>query len=381
MKSPEQAHQQNGLEQFSEPEAVKRLAELGVTNVEAAFTVAGENDINKQPIEGAEIFWVRYGVPEEFRDDPKFLSVEGKVYFPKTGGNGELIVFSPGFPGGNAGRFEQRYVQAFLDAGYAFATTRHNGASLTNGATSAEILNCEKRMEIAKEAGEHHLGGTREQGYGPSEMINEPFNVVVSLHGGFKRVHLMGQSMGVASSYNTVTRLADNPEISGKLGNVVGISGYVGDTSETPDGIWSGMKKDFAKLAEYEFGYMEKVDLNAPRNPKWYSDEMKKVAAANEKMKVPPHVGNILVYAPADPLISGPDKAKEDYTLEYGPKSRRKLIIEDGSMPPEQEKKAHSMLWIAPENLVRAVQAKVSEHGPHYVKVGGTRGQGLVSKG
>lgn len=376
MKNPETVLSQNGLEQYSEPEAVKRLAELGAKNVEAAFTVSGENDINGQPVDGAEIFWARYGVPEELEGIEKMLPVEGKVYFPTGGGNGELIVFSPGFPGGNAGRFEQRYAQAFLDAGYAFATLRHNGASLTNGATSAEILNCPKRMEIAAATGEHHIGGTREGGYGPSEMINEPINLLAALHGRFKRVHLMGQSMGVASSYNALTKLAEHPEITDKVGNVVGISGYIGDTAETPDGIWSGMKKNFNELAEYEAGYMDRVDLNAPRDGKWYAREMKLVAAANEKMKVPPQVGNILVFTPADPLIAGPDKAKENYAMEYGPKSRRKLVIEDLSKP-ESDKKPHSMLWIAPENLVRAVQVKVSEHGPHYLKVG----SGKMQKG
>ncbi len=358
----------NGLEQFSEEAAVNRLTELGVRNVEAAFQITGENDIDGRAIEGADIFWVKYGVPEEAYGTEGMLSVEGKLYLPKENANGEVIVFSPGFPGGNAGRFEQRYVSAFIEAGYAFATTRHNGASLTNGATSLEILNSAKRMEIAAASGEHHLGGTREQGYAPSEMINEPINVLGALHQKFDRVHLMGQSMGVSSSYNSLTWATEHPEISDKIGNIVGISGYVGDTSETPDGIWSGMKKDFNKLAEYEFGYMEKVDLNAPRDAKWYADEMKKVAAANESMKVPPNVGNILIYTPEDPLIAGPDKSKEDYALNYGPKSQRKLIIEDHTKPVS-DKKPHSMLWIEPSVLVRALKMEVSAQGPHFVRL------------
>ncbi len=379
MKNPEQqALTKNGWEQRSEAEAVSRLAELGVKNVETAFAILEEKDINNKPLENVEIFWAKFGAPKEegFGD---LLSVEGKVYFPKTA-NGELVLFTPGFPGGVAGRFEQRYARAFTEAGYAFATVRHNGASLTNGEMSEQIMNCPKRLEIAKQAGEHHIGGTREQGYSPSEMINEPINLLASLQGKFKRVHLMGQSMGVASSYNVATKFSDNAEITGKLGNIVGISGYVGTTEETPDGIWNALKQNFNTLAEYEKGYMERVDLNAPRDSKWYATEMKKVAAQNEKMRVPSHVGNILVFSPEDPLIVGPDKSKEQYALNYGPKSQRKLIIEDLSKPAD-DKKAHSMLWIAPENLVRAVQAKVSERGPHYLKVGGVRGSGLVQKG
>ncbi len=360
----------HGIEQVSETEAVSRLSELGVENIEAAFRILEELDINKKPLDQAEIFWVKYGVPREIENAKEMLSVEGKLYFPKGNSNGEVVIFCPGFPGGNAGRFEQRYVRDFIDAGYAFATIRHNGTSLRNGDMSLEILNSKRRMDIAEQMGDGHIGGTRPQGYSPVDMINEPINAICALHEGFKRIHLMGQSMGVASNYNSVTRLIEHPEITDKIGNIVGISGYVGDQTETPDGIWNGMKQDFGKLAKYEFSYMQKVDLNAPLNSDWYEGEMKKVAEANGAMQVPKNIGNVLIFTPDDPLISGPDKTKEDYVFSYGPKSRRKVVIEDLSKPKE-DTKPHSMLWIAPENLVRAVKVNVSEYGPHFIKVGG----------
>ena len=223
-------------------------------------------------------------------------------------------------------------------------------------------------MDIAHDAGEHHIGGTRPEGYGPSQMIYEPINVVCALAKRSKKLHLMGQSMGVASSYSTLTELAPHPEITSKIGNVVGISGYVGDTSEAPDGIWSGMKQNFSVTAAYEAGYMERVDLNAPRDGAWFAQQLKMVAAQNERMVIPPHVGNVLVYTPDDPLIAGPNRDENDSVKRYGPQSSRKLIVEDRTIPEEHRKKAHSMLWIAPPNIVRAVQAKVSEHGPHFVR-------------
>ncbi|MDD5050171.1 MAG: alpha/beta hydrolase [Candidatus Pacebacteria bacterium] len=368
-------------EGYSEGEALERLRQLGI-KPELAFSIEDEKNLKGEKV-NAEIFWTKIGKPdgEEFAD---LVPVESKIYLPKENANGELILFTPGFPGGNAGRFEQRYAKDFTDAGYAFATIRHNGTSLTNGKTSAEIMNSPKRTEIAKQAGEHHLGGTRPEGYTPRQMIDEPVGVLLALQEKFKRVHLMGQSMGVASSYNTATRLKNHPEVTDKIGNIVGIAGYVGGTDGVPDGIWEGMK-DFDGggkypngmdgLIAYELDYVKKVDLNFALNADQFKQSLKEVAEKNAEMEVPEHVGNVLVFCPGDPLIAGPKAKTGEELLQYGPETKRKAVIEDLSMPESEKAKAHSMLWIEPENLIRAVEAKVSSHGPHYFTVGGKKEQ------
>ncbi len=365
---------------FGEREALLRLEEHGVYP-EWAFGIEDEKTLDGQEI-NAEIFWTKIGRP----DDPEFSHLPGtetKMYFPNQNANGEVIIFTPGFPGGNAGRFEQRYAKAIVDAGYAFITTRHNGTSLTNGKTSAEILNSPKRMDLAAKTGEHHIGGTREEGHSPREMIDEPIPVLLALKDAFKKIHLMGQSMGVSSNYNAITELENHPEITEKIGNIVGIAGYVGGTEkEGPDGIWDGTKGSFEALADYEMTYIQKVDLNFTGGKEGYIKEMEKVAEQNAKMEVPDHVGNVLIFTPNDPLIAGPKTetgvpgvpgkmiASGETLLEYGPKSSKKVVIEDRSTPEDQKAKAHSMLWIAPENLLRAVKTEVSTHGPHYFVVG-----------
>lgn len=369
-------------ESFSELLEVQGLIDSGIENVSMAFHIENEKDIEDEEIL-AQISWIKFNSPEYDKVVDVLPSIEGKLYRPKEGmkDNGEIIVFTPGFPGGNAGRFEQRYAKHFVDAGYSFFTVRHNGTSLINGETSAEILNSEKRMDIAKKVGEHHIGGTREEGYRPDEMIYEPITAVLSLQKKYKRIHMIGQSMGVASSYNSVTVLGKDEEISSKFGNIVGIAGYIGKENGIPDGVWNGMKDFKGKgkypdgidgIIAYELDYVKSVDLNFKLNSEEFKKSLLEVGIKNSGMKVPDHVGNVLIYTPEDPLVAGPESDDES-VLDYGPRSNRKLIIKDET--GLGEKKPHSMLWIEPENLIRAVQAKISEQGPHFVQIPNTSGK------
>jgi len=364
-------------EAFSEANAVESLRSKGIDNVVMAFAIENEKTANGSEVNVEGVYWMKLDVPE-IEEKEKLMPVEGKIYFPKNT-NGELILFTPGFPGGNAGRFEKIYTQAFLDAGYTFFTIRHNGTSLTNGELSADILNSEKRMDIALQVNEHHIGGTTAKGCDPDIMMDEPIVAINALQGKFQKIHLIGQSMGVASNYNAVTKLRDDQEFKQKLGNIIGISGFITGEQESSDGIWEGMKKfesdkegvtpGLEALISVNMDYAKKVDLNFNFTTDEYKEFYSRVANKNKNMVVPENAGNILVYCPEDPLIVGPNFSDEDSILNYGPKSRRKLIVEDFSKPA-LDKKAHSMLWIDPKNLVRAIQTKVSDHGPHLIKVG-----------
>lgn len=342
----------------------EKLESLGVQNIDWAFGIDDEKDIDGNKID-ADILWVRFKKPEgeEFAD---LEGVEGKLYLPKEGKR-ELILFTPGMPGGNAGRFEQRYARAFTDAGYSFFTVRHNGTSLT-GEASGEIINSEKRRQLAVARGEHHIGGTKEGGYKQSEVVNETLTAFLALQNKFERVHLMGQSMGVAASNNTIRRLKDHPAIK-RIDRVIGISGYVGkkEGEEPLDGVWDGLKMPMEDLAEYEMVYTERVDGNFVRDPKEYARQMHEVGKLNNELEVPDHIKYVLVFTPDDPLIGGPDLSKQDPAADYGPKAKHKIVIRDESMLGAP--RPHSMLWIKPENLLKAVEAKYGGTHPHYFKV------------
>lgn len=277
-----------------------------------------------------------------------------------------MIVFTPGFPGGNAGRFEQRYAKSFVDEGYAFLAIRHNGTALDKPETADEIINSPDRMKLAVSLGERYIGGEKDGGYRLTDVVKETVIPLIALHDKFNRVHLMGQSMGVASSYYALDRLKDNHDIIEKIGNVVGIAGYIGGNSEE-EGIWDGMKMPAKDVIGYERSYIERVGTNAVIT----EEDMRAVAELNDDNDVPDHVGNILVFTPKDPLIAGPKGPEKDFICNYGPKTNRKLVISDESNldAPKQ----HSMLWIKPENLLRAARARVSAHGPHYARVYGNQ--------
>lgn len=364
-------------EHYSDAEALRHLEGLGVANPEFAFTVKEEKDSDGESID-ADILWTRLKRPEgdEFHD---CASVEGKLYLPRNQQKGELIIFTPGFPGGNAGRFEQRYAKTFVDAGFAFFTVRHNGTNLVKKDTAPEVLNNAHRMELARANGEEHIGGTRKEGYGMSDIAREPVTPLLALQEKFDRIHLMGQSMGVAASYHTVTRMKARPEVLKKIGNIIGISGYVGKEEDGPGDVWDGMKMPTDDLIAYELGYVRKVGTNAIDDPKRFREDMQNVARLNKDMRVPQHVGNVLVFTPGDPLIAGPDKTKEDFLAQYGPRTNKKLIIRDESTLSDP--KQHSMLWIAPENLLRAVDARISAHGPHYIKIPRSGEGNILEKG
>ena len=287
-------------------EQMARENERAFTGVHTMFEIDEEKDLSGETI-NADIRWVMVA-----SSGGDIAPVEGKLYIPRKDHRNEIIIFTPGFPGGNAGRFEMRYAKPFTDAGYSFFTIRHNGTSLTNGATSLEILNSKQRMDLAAERSEHHIGGTRPEGYSPVDITNEPIGPIESFARAYGKIHLMGQSMGVAASYNALRRLKNlnQPHVLEKIGNVVGIAGYIGTNGARflTEEVWDGLKMPIGPMIDYEYEYVAKVDANMVPKER-FKAEMWKVAQQNSEMIVPDHVGNVLVFAAGDPLIDGPEAA------------------------------------------------------------------------
>lgn len=342
----------------NDQKALERLKNEGIDNVEYAFFIEYEKDEKNETID-ADIIWIKFNQPKE-QEFSDVEAVEGKLYLPRKS-NKEIVIFTPGFPGGNAGRFEQRYAKDFVDSGYTFFTVRHNGTSLVNEEKSPQIINAPKRLELAKQFGEKYLGG--EKIYQPVEIIKETISPLMALHKKFQKINLMGQSMGVAASYQAAGRVAHLPNIVNKLGNIVGIAGFIGSEAGGLDDAWDGLKMPMKDLIEYQQKHIKEVGTNTT----FSLEEIKKVVELNKIVKVPGQVNNILIFTPNDPLIAGPLGKEKDYTLNYGPVSKRKLIIRDETNL--EAKKPHSMLWIDGEVLLRALKIETSDLGPHYVTV------------
>lgn len=96
-----------GWKNFSEDKEVKRLVASGIENVSMAFSIDDEKDIEGNSI-NSKISWLRLESPEYSEIEGELLSIEGKLYEPNVEekGNEELIIFTPGFPGGNSGRYD-----------------------------------------------------------------------------------------------------------------------------------------------------------------------------------------------------------------------------------------------------------------------------------
>ena len=116
---------------------------------------------------------------------------------------------------------------------------------------------------------------------------------------------------------------------------------------------------------------IEAADMNITTDPATLREQMKEVAERNKRMKVPARVRNIMVFSSADRIIAGP-KSKRDAIEDYGPPSPNKLIIRDKSKP-EDDDSPHSMLWIDPQNLIKAVKMTISSKHARYIEVGEAR--------
>lgn len=371
-------NQEAGLKfsDFSESGRVKELRDLGIENIDMAFAISEEKDGQGESIDAA-IDWIKFKKPEgEGFDD--LADVECKLYRPNKNSNNELVIFTPGYPGGNAGRFEKMYAKAVVEAGYTFCTIRHNGMSLTNGESSLGRVGSKKRMDIAAQTGEHHIGGTRERGYGFWDVVNEPITPLLALYEAFDKVHFIGHSCGVSANYNSLRRTQDMQDLWNKVGNVVSLSGYVGKDSQGE--TWDGIKLPMNTLMEAEMEAATEDDVNMCSR-QTYVKEMAQVAEANRGMKIPDEVNNVIIFTPQDPIVAGPDKKssreeKDTYVTEYGPNTKRKLIIRDET--GLGKKKQHSMLWIQPEAVILALNAKIEKDGvnagPHYMVVGNEAG-------
>lgn len=352
---------------FSEQASLQKLERLGIKNIESAFKISSESDLNSNQIENeAEIYWVRFNPPSDF---PNILPVEGKLYIPRNAKqNKTLIHYAPSFPQGNAGRFEKRYIYAFLKAGYSFFAGRHNGASLTKGETLDEIMNAPRRLEIAAKCGEQHIGGTRTDGYLPSEMNDEPIASLSALAGAFDEIHLVAQSLGASAHYNAVTKLKGHPEIMHKIRNIVSIAGYVGKDRKSDDNIWDGTKIPEQQFGAHQMDQIKRSDLNFKGDLEVFLSDMKKISEMNARIEVPPHVGNILFVTSKDPFIAGPRDSTPESLDDYGPATSRKLIISDERMETG-DKRPHSMDWITSEDIIAAMEAEISEGHPQYRKL------------
>lgn len=345
-------------------ETIRRLSELGLDiNTDYAFTIPEEKDEKNQVIK-AESFWLRLPAPE---NQTGLLPVEGKIWFPCGGNNrDELIVFTPGYPSGKAGQWEQRLAKQLVEKdGYTLFVLRHNSASLNPDNPDAPLIyNCQKRIEDAREKGQEYLGPKRENGFNWIDLAREPLVVLKALGNLTKKIKVVGHSFGASSSHISLGDLAiTNPEIVRKVTHFIGLSGYFGEPKETEEGLLHGTKFSLDGLAELELLDEKENGVNGIKDGEEMRQTIKQFASMIENSDIPEHITRVIIASPEDKFITSPvlrlfNKDGKEliqqrvYDLAGYEDKAPVLVIQDRT----HEIKHHSLPNLRPETLSRVLE-------------------------
>ncbi len=166
----------------------------------------------------------------------EFGCVEGKMHVPVTATR-RLLIFVPGFPGGSSTDFETHRLNAFLNAGFAVFTIRHNGSFL-NGQHSDYYISCRPRQTKALNEGQEFLGDN--SSYSIGDWLLEPMIVVESLGASFDEIVLVGHSFGGLALCWSVREMcvAESKQLH-KVKRVLSLAGSTGRIRSDEDPILS----------------------------------------------------------------------------------------------------------------------------------------------
>ncbi|MBX9666009.1 MAG: hypothetical protein K2X93_00265 [Candidatus Obscuribacterales bacterium] len=183
-------------------------------------------------------------------------SIEGKLHLP-VAKTVRLVIFEPGFPGGSSTDFETHRLPAFLAAGYAIFTVRHNGSLLT-GAHSDYYICCPPRQEKAKDDGQEALGDR--DAYTIKDWLVEPLIAMEALCPAFSEVILMGHSFGSLAIVSSIKELClKRSPLINKVKRIVSLAGATGRLRSDKDAILS----QWGEYLETDWA-RERVSLGEP---------------------------------------------------------------------------------------------------------------------
>lgn len=313
----------------------------------------------------AKIFWLRFAANSEYRTD----STEVKLYIPENP-NGEAIIFTPGYPGAESGRFEHSYAKKLVDEGYALSVVRHNSVSLDLSEEPAQnIINSTQRQQDAKEDDQHYIGPAKEDGYTWDDINKGTIPAILALAPRFTKIHMIGHSFGAASTMISLSEIyKKEPGILEKVGNFVSLAGFLGRDEEVGDDkIRHGLKMSIDSLIEDGKRKSLQRGVNIA-SPERYREGIINTTKLLEDSVIPDSIGQVLVLSPQDPSIATPVVRTEEGKIDrydYPGHTNKTLYIEDET----QDENFHMLPNLRPETLLRLVRMKVSSEGPRYIKV------------
>lgn len=119
---------------------------------------------------------------------------------------GDLVLFCPGFPGGGATLFEQRFVDRLLDEEYSVCVLRHNGTRLDTP-EGQWMLNSEQFSKAIPFHDGAFIGG---QPSSVREWIEEPLTAIEAMGAEFSEIVVVGHSFGSVTALHSLCGLHES---------------------------------------------------------------------------------------------------------------------------------------------------------------------------
>lgn len=174
--------------------------------------------------------------------------------------SGDLILYVPGFPGGGATLFENRFADLLRKEEYSQIVLRHNGTIL-NGKFSDFLLNREQFPHAIPHHDGAYLCGVPSS---VAEWLVEPKTVLEDFGANYTNITVIGHSFGAVAALHSLALMAEegNPLVE-RVRSCICLAPAVGilkdHEDDVMDTVWATEFLSNPELAE-------KIALNSPEN-------------------------------------------------------------------------------------------------------------------
>ncbi len=117
--------------------------------------------------------------------------------------SGDLIIFCPGFPGGGATLFEQRFADRLRVEEYSLLALRHNGTRLDSETADFMLNRRQFPKAVPFHDGQLIGGGTSSL----AEWLTEPQTALESIGAEYTGITVIGHSFGAVTALNSLANL------------------------------------------------------------------------------------------------------------------------------------------------------------------------------
>ena len=248
------------------------------------FPLTEETDETGDDIRG-ESYWIA------ITKDGKTQS-EGKLFLPEQHSDqSNLILFTPGMPGGTFCRFtEKRFVNPLLKEGNSVLVLRHLGTWMNTG-SSKEFIACPERERRGKSLHQETIG--EQKPYDVHQLVGEVTEALRALGPSFANISLIGHSSGALGEALALQEIPE--DIQRKIRHFISLAGLVGGTEHLR---W--WLRNRILFTIYLWYCQEIIHL---KSPPLNIQKLEEMFRKLYKHTLPSHIMQISIHAPGDELI------------------------------------------------------------------------------